>query len=292
MAANRKGLGRGLDALLGDYSAEPPEGVLNADIYLIDTNAEQPRKNFDEERLRELAASIERHGMVQPIIARKVGDRYSIVAGERRYRAARLAGLTRVPVIIKEFDDVQVHEVALVENLQRENLNPIEEAAAIRFLMQQHDLTQEEVSQRLGKSRPVIANALRLLNLPGDVQKLVRDGALSSGHARAVAGIKDETKQKSLAADAVKFGWSVREVENKTAAINNQKAFPGAREDKPAKRPKQTVDMHAAQEKLQEQLGTKVSIEGTEKKGKITIEYYTKENLEWLYEILIQGSDK
>ncbi len=291
MAVSKKGLGRGLDALLGDYTATPPEGVVQADIYLIDTNAEQPRKTFDEERLRELASSIERHGMVQPIIVRKVGERYSIVAGERRYRAARLAGMTRVPVLIKTFDDIEVHEVALVENLQRENLNPIEEAAAIRFLMQQHDLTQEEVSQRLGKSRPVIANALRLLNLPEDVQKFVREGELSSGHARAVAGVKDEGKQRSIAADAVKFGWSVREVENKAAAVNNALAYPDAREDKPAKRPKQTSDMHAAQEKLQEQLGTKVSIEGTEKKGKITIEYYTKENLEWLYERLMQGAE-
>lgn len=290
MAANRKGLGRGLDALLGDYSSTPPEGVVQADIYLIDTNAEQPRKTFDEERLRELASSIERHGMVQPIIVRKVGERYSIVAGERRYRAARLAGMARVPVIIKDFDDAQVHEVALVENLQRESLNPIEEAAAIRFLMQQHDLTQEEVSARLGKSRPVIANSLRLLNLPDDVQKLVREGQLSSGHARAIAGIRDEAKLHAVAADTVRFGWSVREVENKAACANNAEAA-GQKKKKEPKRPKQTEDMYAAQEKLREQLGTKVSIEGTEEKGKITIEYYTKENLEWLYDILMQGTE-
>ncbi len=288
MAANRKGLGRGLDALLGDYSNAPPEGVVQADIYLIDTNADQPRKDFDEERLQELAVSIERHGVVQPIIVRKNGERYSIVAGERRYRAARLAGLARVPVIVKQFDEEEVHEVALVENLQRENLNPIEEAAAIRFLMQQHDLTQEEVSRRLGKSRPVIANALRLLNLPGDVQKLVREGSLSSGHARAVAGIKDEAKLRCLAADAVRYGWSVRDMEHKAAAINVKEADgPGAAKEK--KRPKQTADLFAAQEKLRERLGTKVLIEGTEERGKITIEYYTKENLEWLYEILAQG---
>lgn len=289
MAANRKGLGRGLDALLGDYTNAPPEGVMQADIYLIDTNSEQPRKNFDEERLKELAASIERHGVVQPIIVRKAGERYSIVAGERRYRAARLAGLQRVPVIVKEFDDAQVHEVALVENLQREDLNPMEEAAAIRFLMQQHDLTQEEVSLRLGKSRPVIANSLRLLNLPGDVQRLVREGELSSGHARAVAGIKDEAKLRCLAADAVRYGWSVRDVEHKAAAINVKEA-DGPRAEQAAKRRNQTADMFAAQEKLQERLGTKVLIEGTEKRGKITIEYYTKENLEWLYEILLRSA--
>ena len=285
--AIKKGLGRGLDALLGDFSAEPPEGVVQADIYLLDTNAEQPRKTFDEERLQELAASIARHGVVQPIIVRKSGERYEIVAGERRYRAARLAGLATVPVIVKQFDDNQVHEVALVENLQRENLNPIEEAAAIRFLMQQHDLTQEEVSSRLGKSRPAIANSLRLLNLPGNVQGLVKEGALTAGHARALAGLKNEAKICSLAQDAVRFGWSVREVEKKANYIQNDAPEP------PLKRPKnsvarQTNDMFEAQERLREHLGTKVVIEGTEKKGKITIEYYSRDNLEGLYDLLMK----
>ena len=164
--------------------------------------------------------------MVQPIIVRKLGERYSIVA-ESGAIARRASRLSHVPVIIKEFDDAEVHEVALVENLQRENLNPMEEAAAIRFLMQQHDLTQEEVSQRLGKSRPVIANSLRLLNLPEDVQRLVREGELSSGHARAVAGIRDEAKLRCLAFDAARYGWSVRDVEHKVAALNVKEA-PGA----------------------------------------------------------------
>ncbi len=285
MAANKKGLGRGLDALLGDFTSAPPDGVVEADIYLIDTYSDQPRKTFDEERLRELASSIKLHGMVQPIIVRRVGDRYSIVAGERRYRAARLAGLSTVPVIVKDFDDAKVHEVALVENLQRENLNPIEEASAIRFLMQQHDLTQEEVSSRLGKSRPVIANSLRLLNLPSDVQDYVKDGRLSSGHARAIAGVRDEVKQRALANDAVTKGWSVREVENRVSAINTPpvKKEEGAEE----KHPRQSADMFAAQEKLREKLGTKVTIEGNEKKGRLTVEYYSKENLIWLYELLM-----
>lgn len=174
--AMKKGLGRGLDALLGDYTAAPPEGVRQTDVYLIDTNADQPRKTFDEEKLRELADSIARHGMVQPIIVRQNGERFVIVAGERRFRAARMAGLTQVPVIVKALDDAEVMEVALIENLQRENLNPIEEAAAIRFLMEQHDLTQEEVAKRLAKSRPAIANSLRLLNLDDGVQDYVREG--------------------------------------------------------------------------------------------------------------------
>ena len=184
--AMKKGLGRGLDALLGDYTAAPPEGVRQTDVYLIDTNADQPRKTFDEEKLKELADSIARHGMVQPIIVRQNGERFVIVAGERRFRAARLAGLTQVPVIVKALDDAEVMEVALIENLQRENLNPIEEAAAIRFLMEQHDLTQEEVAKRLAKSRPAIANSLRLLNLDDGVQDYVREGKLSAGAARVL----------------------------------------------------------------------------------------------------------
>lgn len=283
MAANKKGLGRGLDALLGDYSATPAEGVLQADIHLIDTNADQPRKTFDEERLKELASSIERHGMVQPIIVRQTGERYTIVAGERRYRAARIAGLSSVPVIVKTFDDEQVHEIALVENLQRESLNPIEEAAAIRFLMQQHDLTQEEVSSRLGKSRPAIANSLRLLNLPSDVQTLVKDGKLTPGHARALVVVKDEAKCRVLANDAVLRGWSVREMERKAA----EAGAPKASEPKEPKPPNQTANMHDAENKLRERLGTRVKLEGTEKKGRLTIEYYSKEQLIKLYDIIM-----
>ena len=214
--AMKKGLGRGLDALLGDYTAAPPEGVQQTDVYLIDTNADQPRKTFDEEKLKELADSIARHGMVQPIIVRQNGERFVIVAGERRFRAARLAGLTQVPVIVKALDDAEVMEVALIENLQRENLNPIEEAAAIRFLMEQHDLTQEEVAKRLAKSRPAIANSLRLLNLDDGVQDYVREGKLSAGAARALVAVKDARKQRTLAQEASLRGLSVREVQPTT----------------------------------------------------------------------------
>ena len=281
--AMKKGLGRGLDALLGDYTAAPPEGVLEADIYLLDTNADQPRKTFDAERLEELAASIKRHGMVQPIIVRPNEGRYTIVAGERRYRAARIAGLKTVPVIVKTFDEEQVHEIALVENLQRESLNPIEEAAAIKFLMQQHDLTQEEVSSRLGKSRPAIANALRLLTLPEGVQEYVKDGKLTSGHARALVVVRDEKKCAALAGEAVQRGWSVRDMEKK-AAEANEAPTEKKKERKPVR---QTADMHAAEENLRERLGTKVRLEGSEKRGKLTIEYFSKEHLEQLYDILM-----
>lgn len=281
-----KKLGRGLDALLGDYTATPPEGIVQADIYMIDTNADQPRKTFDESRLNELAESLKRHGMVQPIIVHQNGDRYTIVAGERRFRAARLAGFEKVPVIVKQFDDAQIQEIALVENLQRESLNPIEEAAAIRFLMQQHDLTQEEVSSRLSKSRPAIANSLRLLSLPDSVQDLVKDGTLSAGHGRALAAVKDDAAVRRLANDAALNGWSVRETERKAARIINPELASIEREAK-KKHVRQTNDMYVAQERLRERLGTKVTIDGSEKRGKITIEYYSREGLEALYDALM-----
>ena len=165
-----KGLGKGLDALLGGYEAPNETAVSTLSVYLIDNNSDQPRKKFDEAKLVELANSIAQHGIVQPIIVRKVGERYSIIAGERRFRAARRAGLNEVPVIVREMDEQQVLEVSLIENLQRENLNALEEAAAIRTLMDEHDLTQDEVAKRLGKSRPAIANAVRLLSLPEELQ--------------------------------------------------------------------------------------------------------------------------
>lgn len=292
--AMKKGLGRGLDALLGDYTAQPPEGVQKADVYLIDTNADQPRKTFDEEKLQELANSIARHGMVQPIIVRPNGERYVIVAGERRFRAARLAGLTEVPVLIKALDDEQVMEVALIENLQRENLNPIEEAAAIRFLMEQHDLTQEEVAKRLAKSRPAIANSLRLLNLEDSVQELVREGKLSAGAARAIVAVKDPFSQRLLADEAVTGRLSVREVERRANLIHAGKLEEDRqlREGQRAAlaQPRLSNDLFFAQEQLREHLGTRVTIAGTEERGKVTIEYFSKDALDGLY-LLLMGQN-
>lgn len=289
--AMKKGLGRGLDALLGDYTAQPPEGVQKADVYLIDTNADQPRKTFDEEKLQELANSIARHGMVQPIIVRPKGERYVIVAGERRFRAARLAGLTEVPVLVKALDDEQVMEVALIENLQRENLNPIEEAAAIRFLMEQHDLTQEEVAKRLAKSRPAIANSLRLLNLEEPVQELVREGKLSAGAARAIVAVKDPFSQRLLADEAVTGRLSVREVERRANLLHAGKLEEDRqlREGQRAAQaePRLSNDLFFAQEQLREHLGTRVTIAGTEERGKVTIEYFSKDALDGLYMLLM-----
>ena len=281
--AMKKGLGRGLDALLGDYTQPTPEGVQELDIHLIDTNAGQPRKDFDQEKLQELADSIRQHGVVQPILLRQNGERYVIVAGERRFRAARLAGLDQVPAIVKDLDEAQVMEVALIENLQREDLNPIEEAAAIRFLMQQHDLTQEEVSKRLSKSRPAIANSLRLLTLPEPVQAYLRNGKLQAGHARALAGLQDPEAQAVLADKIVGEGLSVRAAES-LAREQGQKP-PRQKKEPPATDP----DLAAAEASLREWLGTKVSIQGSSQRGRIIIEYYNAELLQGIYDLLRGG---
>ncbi len=281
--AMKKGLGRGLDALLGDYTQPTPEGVQQVDIRRIDTNAGQPRKDFDQEKLQELADSIRQHGVVQPILLRQNGERYVIVAGERRFRAARLAGLDQVPAIVKDLDEAQVMEVALIENLQREDLNPIEEAAAIRFLMQQHDLTQEEVSKRLSKSRPAIANSLRLLTLPEPVQAYLRNGKLQAGHARALAGLQDPEAQAVLADKIVGEGLSVRAAES-LAREQGQKP-PRQKKEPPATDP----DLAAAEASLREWLGTKVSIQGSSQRGRIIIEYYNAELLQGIYDLLRGG---
>lgn len=286
--AIKKGLGKGLDALLGDYAEAPQEGVRELDVYSIDTNAGQPRKDFDEDKLKELSGSISQHGMVQPILVRQKGERYVIVAGERRFRAARMAGLSTVPAIVKELDEVQVMEVALIENLQREDLNPIEEAAAIRFLMQQHDLTQEEVSKRLSKSRPAIANCLRLLSLPEDVQDQLRKGRLQAGHARALAGLQDAEAQKELAERIAGEGLSVRAAE----ALAREQSERPARKDKQEKKeplPLRDSDLAAAEASLRERLGTKVSIQGTGARGRIVIEYFNAGDLQAIYEALLNA---
>ena len=281
--AMKKGLGRGLDALLGDYTQPTPEGVQELDIHLIDTNAGQPRKDFDQEKLQELADSIRQHGVVQPILLRQNGERYVIVAGDRRSRAARLAGLEKVPAIVKDLDEAQVMEVALIENLQREDLNPIEEAAAIRFLMQQHDLTQEEVSKRLSKSRPAIANSLRLLTLPEPVQAYLRNGKLQAGHARALAGLQDPEAQAVLADKIVGEGLSVRAAES-LAREQGQKP-PRQKKEPPATDP----GLAAEEASLRGWLGTKVSIQGSSQRGRIVIEYYNAELLQGIYDLLRGG---
>ena len=280
--AIKKGLGKGLDALLGDYQQPPEESVKEIDVNLIDTNSSQPRKSFDKEKLDELANSIKNHGIVQPIVVRRTGERYTIVAGERRYRAARIAGLNKVPVVVKDMDDYQVMEVALIENIQREDLNPIEEATAIRFLMVQNDLTQEEVAERLAKSRPSIANTLRLLNLPEEIQQYLKDGKLQSGHAKVILSLPEKPMQFRLADRIAEGGVSVREAERLAKAMLQ----PG-REKKKPEQPADT-DLKFAEDRLRDRLGTKVSIQGSQSKGKVIIEYYSRDELNGIYDILIR----
>lgn len=278
-----KGLGRGLDALLGGGEMPAETSVSKLSVYLIDNNSEQPRKKFDEDKLRELASSIEQHGVVQPIIVRKNGERYAIIAGERRFRAARMAGLNEVPVIVREMDEQEVLEVALIENLQREDLNPIEEAAAIRALMDEHDLTQEDVASRLGKSRPAIANTLRLLALPEKVQGLLLDGALQAGHARVLASIPDDELIIVTAQKAANEGWSVRETEKHVNELLESKKL----NKRQPKRSNLSNELISAQDSLREHLGTKVSFKGNEDKGKIIIEYYSKDELAEIFDTIM-----
>ena len=286
MTKKNTGLGRGLDALLDDLNLDEPQnaGAAEVSLYDIDTNPDQPRKTFDPEKLRELAASLKRHGVVQPLLVRKNGSRYTIVAGERRYRAARMAGLTTVPVVLTDADDDTLMELSLVENIQRENLNPIEEAAAIRLLMQQHDLTQEEVSERVGKSRPAIANALRLLSLSKPVQQMVKDGTISAGHGKMLAGVADQKLQESLAKACAENDWSVRRLEDELRFASMQKKTKSAPREPSA-------ELRSALHHLRSQLGTKVSLSGSEEKGKLIIHYYSKDDLDRIYHVILGEED-
>ena len=269
--AAKKGLGRGLDALLESFEpGKAPASLQEVSVYDIDTNPDQPRKTFDEEKLEELASSIRTHGIVQPLILYRQGERYTIVAGERRFRAARLAGLKVVLAVITDKEEHELQEVSLIENLQREDLNPVEEAAAIRFLMVQHNLTQEEVSSRIGRSRPAVTNALRLLNLPESVQEMLKEGSLSAGHGKMLAGLNDPEKAEKLAQKTAKEGWSVRQLEEAVRLNALPRKKVTHRMDPEVKR---------AASALRSRLRAKVAIEGDQEKGKIVISYFSKDDL-------------
>lgn len=275
----RGGLGRGLDALLPQNDTLLETVVRDIPIDDIDPNTDQPRREFDKEALEQLAESIREAGVLSPILVVEDGMRYRIVAGERRYRASRMAGLASVPCIVRDMTTAQQMEAALIENLQRQDLNPIEEAAAIRSLMQECGYTQEQASQKLGKSRPAIANALRLLHLPGEITDLVISGDLSAGHARVLAGLNDKKRQLELAHQCVTLDYSVRKLEELV-------------KDKPkGSTPKKTVktitpELDALQNSMREALGLKTVLTGTESKGKITLSYNSAEELEHLYEVI------
>ncbi len=295
MAQNNRGLGKGLSALFSeteeDYGksllfneeeAVKGENVSEIEMSKIFANPNQPRKVFDETALQELASSIKKHGVIMPIIVNKsAGDRFMIIAGERRYRATKIAGLYTIPAIVKNYSERQIKEISLIENLQREDLNPIEAANAMKSLMNDYGLTQEDLADRIGKSRSAIANTLRLLNLVPEVMKLVESGALSAGHARAIVAVPG-LDQKKMAETAVKDGWSVREVEKR---VKDYFIPPEEKNKKKAK-----VELSAELKDLigdmQRVFGTKVNAIGNDNKGRIYIDYYTRDDLDRLGEIL------
>ncbi len=281
--ANPKGLGKGLGALMGDYMEEPisqsPYRLMP--IYKIEPNPDQPRQDFDEEELAALSESIATHGMVQPLTVRELPNGYyQIIAGERRWRAARMAELREVPVVIIEADDKKTMELALIENLQRQDLNPVEEALGYRSLMEEYGMTQEETAARVGKSRPAVANTLRLLMLPPEILDHVRKGSLSAGHARAVLSLKTEKQQKDAAQKIMALGLSVRQAELLCKNMGKEPV-----KEKPLSL---AVDYLAECEKsLAKHLGRGVKITDGKRKGKFELEYYGQDDLQNLLDALM-----
>ena len=285
----QRGLGRGLGALLGDDVVQEkapeivPEKKETGDlvsmlpIRLVDPNADQPRRSFDEEALKELASSIEAVGVIQPIIVTKIGERYRIIAGERRYRASRLAGLEEIPAIVRDWDQQKQLEAALIENLQRDDLNPIEEALGVKHLMEESGLTQEKTAERLGKSRPALANLLRLLTLAESVQQMVVEGKLSAGHARALVSV-DKKRQVQLANLTVQQGWSVRQLERICAQpVKEETAKPAKVRD---------AQFNQLEGMARELFGTRAKLDGTHDSGKLTLFYYSQDDLQRIWDIL------
>ena len=277
MAVKKKsGLGKGLDAIFAENDTEAnSSSTVMLRLDEIEPNREQPRKEFNEESLTELADSIAQHGVIQPLLVRPLmGGGYQIVAGERRWRASRRAGLSEVPAVIKELTDNEVMEIALIENLQREDLTPWEETLGYQTLIDTYGFTQEEVAKSMGKSRPAITNSLRLLQLPGSVVDFLKNGDISAGHARALLSLKDEKIMLQLAKKVVKEELSVRELELLVKAENEQKTEKEKKPSKPKIKYFQEVELA-----LYDHLGRKVSVEGTKKRGMLQIEFYGEEDL-------------
>ena len=269
----KRGLGKGLDAIFAENAADSTEGSVSVKISEIEPNRDQPRKEFDSEALSELADSISQHGVLQPLLLRPLlTGGYRIVAGERRWRAARMAGLTEVPAVVREMSDTEEMLFALIENLQREDLTPLEEARGYRTLIEAQDFTQEEVSQAVGKSRPAVTNALRLLNLPEDIQQMLENGEITAGHARTLLSFKREEDMR-LGAKRAKEGASVRELEAVAKRLNQQK-------DAPEQKPRKNQYFEEAQLAVGEYLNRKVKVAGTKKKGTLQIEFYGEEDLQ------------
>mgnify|MGYP001625297926 FL=1 len=293
---NKHGLGRGLDALFGVFNeddsyknitshkekleAKNTTGVTEVDIEKIKPNPNQPRKNFDVDALNELAASIKTHGIVQPIVVNDLGDgTYMIIAGERRWRAANICGLKTVPAVIRNYTDKQVKEISIIENLQREDLNPVEAARAIKELMDEYGLTQDAVAERIGKSRPSVANTLRLLSLYPDVLKMVEDGKLSAGHARCLVVVEDKNNQIKLANAVIQRNLSVRDLEKAVKNLENPQRRQIVGQE-------QSLELKELIIQMQKTFATKVTAIGNDNKGRIYIDYYTRDDLDRIAELL------
>ncbi|MGN0961805.1 MAG: ParB/RepB/Spo0J family partition protein [Christensenellales bacterium] len=298
--ATNKGLGRGLGSLLGilddddDFEVKQnnkevsnvvqlPEGevVEEIEISLIDNNPNQPRKNFDPSALQELAESIKTYGVIQPILVTKKGDRYMIVAGERRFRASKLADKKTIPAIVKNFADNEIKEIALLENIQRQDLNPIETARAMKELMDSYGWTQEALADRLSKSRSNVANILRLLTLCPEVIDLIEKGKLSAGHARSLVVVTNPEVQLKLANQVINSKLTVRDMENAVKEVSKEN-----RKSMPKPRPQMSTEMREFKDNLEHKFSTKIEIKGNDKKGKIIINYYNSDDLDRIYDIL------
>lgn len=298
MAVKRNGLGKGLDSLIPNKAErtvktekraeekkeekESKSGEILVKINQVEPNREQPRKEFDEDSLMELADSIKQFGILQPLLVQKKKDYYEIIAGERRWRAAKIAGIKEVPIIVKEYTSQEIVEISLIENIQRENLNPIEEAMAYKRLLEEFNLKQDEVAERVSKSRTAVTNSMRLLKLSPRVQQMIVDDMISTGHARALLAIDDEEQQYQLANRIFDEKLSVRETEKLVKALKNPK------KEKKIQKPEHTFVYDNIEEQMKNIIGTKVSVNPKANgKGKIEIEYYSEEELERIYDLIM-----
>ena len=298
MAVKRNGLGKGLDSLIPNKSDKPnvqsekkekkaenvkeETGEIMVKINQVEPNRDQPRKDFDEDSLMELADSIKQFGILQPLIVKKKKDYYEIIAAERRWRAAKIAGIKEVPIIVKEYTDQEIVEISLIENIQRENLNPIEEAMAFKRLLEEFNLKQDEVAERVSKSRTAVTNSMRLLKLSKKVQQMIIDDMISTGHARALLAIDDEEQQYILANKIFDEKLSVRETEKLVKALKNPK------KEVKKQKPEHTFVYDNIEEQLKNIIGTKVSVNPKANgKGRIEIEYYSEEELERIYDLIM-----
>lgn len=288
MTQKKGALGRGLNALIPEageniIKEDDMNNVKEIDINLIAANKEQPRKYFDEEKLEKLAESIKEHGIIQPVLVIKQGKFYKIIAGERRWRAARIAGLKKVPILEKDLDEKGIMEISLIENLQREDLNPIEEAIAYKKLIDDFNVTQEDISVRVGKSRSAVANTLRLLNLNEKVKEYIKDGTITEGHGKVIVSIQDEKIQYEIAKKVIDDGLNVRQTEKLVSKlIKNEVLIDNNEEQKKEK----NIYLGEIADKIANILGTKVTINSGKQKGKIEIEYYSVEDLERIISII------